>query len=377
MLHRVTARRSGHLRTLPQLPIRLQRFGPDLGIDHAGDVAALGDLTEFNQLLAHPGEVVEWQWEIGRHHPGLGGFHEGVFGPRIVRLGIGDLAGQRDGFGPMRDGVTECLDLRRHEADRILAPRAQGLAGHHGAESDRARQRLAGLQQHIETPGTRHRGVFVRHHRGIDHAAEQCIIAVAVAADGGEFHLRVLDAGQRQCGARHRIGRRAGRRSRQRLAGQLLHRGDAGPRHHHIGNRQPRAAHELDVGTARSRRDRAGGGLEALGFARQQRLHADRIVLDLDRLDLETLLLGKSAPRCHQEETRIGLGGDDGLPPELEALRGRSRRGAKPGGCSQQREPRQTSGVGCVHWAILDFGAPGSRCRCDREATLPQFHTLV
>jgi hypothetical protein len=77
---------------------------------------------------------------------------------------------------------------------------------------------------------------------------------------------------------------------------------------------QPRS---FTVGAARGRGDRAVDALVAVDLAREQRLHADRVVLDLEHLDLEPLALSETAPGRHQEKAGIGLGEDHRLPPRL------------------------------------------------------------
>ena len=144
---------------------------------------------------------------------------------------------------------------------------------------------------------------------------------VAVAADGGDLHLGRGNLGLHQRGARHHVGRRPGRRCGNGLAAQILDPVDAGPREHDIGRRVPVAAEQFHVGAARERRDGAVDAFVAVDLAGQQRLHSDRVILDLEHLDLEPLALGEAALGRHQEEAGVGLGEDHRLPPRLEALR--------------------------------------------------------
>jgi len=83
----------------------------------------------------------------------------------------------------------------------------------------------------------------------------------------------------------------------------------------------PRTADELDVDAAGDRGKRAGSPQIAVDIARQQRLDADRIVLDLQRLDLEALALEKSAPRRHQIKPGIGFRRDQRVAPRMQFLR--------------------------------------------------------
>src|SRR6478736_2425989 len=87
-----------------------------------------------------------------------------------------------------------------------------------------------------------------------------------------------------------------------------------------------------DTGAARGRGDGAVDAFVAVDLTRQQRLHSDRVVLDVEHVDLEPLALGKAAFRRHQKKAGIGLGHDHGLPPRLEALRLRRQRQQRRGG---------------------------------------------
>ena len=64
----------------------------------------------------------------------------------------------------------------------------QHLAAGHDADAQEIRHRVAAGDQQMDGLG-RDRLILVRHHRGLDHAADQRLIAFAVAADRGELHV--------------------------------------------------------------------------------------------------------------------------------------------------------------------------------------------
>src|SRR4051812_20424996 len=101
----------------------------------------------------------------------------------------------------------------------------------------------------------------------------------------------------------------------------------------------PGAAQNLHVGAATRRRDGAGGALMAVDLAGEERLDADGVVLDLERLDLETFALEEAALGRHVEEARIGLRRNQRVTPGLEFL----RRGGARNGCDQMCRERESA----------------------------------
>src|SRR5882757_7442948 len=117
-----------------------QRFLADVGIDQPVDVARLCKLAERDHLVLQPDQILPGDGEVrvddARPHALL--IDEGR--AWIVRLGARLLQRQPDGLVTMGHRVAECLDLRRHEADRILAALGEGLARHQRAEAQKLRQ---------------------------------------------------------------------------------------------------------------------------------------------------------------------------------------------------------------------------------------------
>src|SRR4030088_3428057 len=99
-----------------------QRFLADLGINQPVDVAALRELAKRDHLILGPDQAFDRNGEIGIDHAGLPSLlvYEGR--ARVVGLGAGRCARQSDGLVASRHGVTQRLQLRRHDANKVLSP---------------------------------------------------------------------------------------------------------------------------------------------------------------------------------------------------------------------------------------------------------------
>src|SRR5215831_17283093 len=54
----------------------LHRLRPDIGVDHLGEIAGLGDLAEFDHLPLHPGKLAHGQRQLRRDRANLHGVIE-------------------------------------------------------------------------------------------------------------------------------------------------------------------------------------------------------------------------------------------------------------------------------------------------------------
>ena len=91
------------------------------------------------------------------------------------------------------DRIAQRLDLGGEELHRVVAPRRDGLAGHGQAEPHVVRQRVAAGRDQLHLR-RRHRHQLLGHHRGVDHAGEQRLVAVEVAAEARVLHVVHADA---------------------------------------------------------------------------------------------------------------------------------------------------------------------------------------
>src|SRR5262249_14811218 len=114
----------------PLHPRALERLRPHLGIDHAGEVVGLREISGPDQLALQPFELVHRDWHR-RVDAGVASrrFLEDEFRSRIVRLHAGDLAGDADLFLGIGERVAIALHLRGEETDGVLAPRRDQFAG--------------------------------------------------------------------------------------------------------------------------------------------------------------------------------------------------------------------------------------------------------
>ena len=194
---------------------------------------------------------------------------------------MGDLARQSDGLGLVRERKTQRAHFGGKELDGVVAAFGEFLGAGHHADAQEIRHRVAAGDQQMHVLG-RDRLIFVRHHRGVDDAADQRLIAVVVAADGGELHVLVGNAEFRQRRARQHVGHRVRRRHRNLLALEILDLADLvigidAVRHH-----DPVAAEQLHVAALG-----VGGkhalrpALEAVELAGDQRLERELVVLEL------------------------------------------------------------------------------------------------
>src|SRR5512139_2712239 len=128
--------RPQHLRAalLASFSDACQRFLADLGINQLVDVAAPGELAERDHLILRPDQALDRNGEIGIDHARLQSLLVDEGWARVVGLGAGRFARQRDGLLAVGHRVAQGLHLRDHEADGVLAPLAQRLAGHERAE---------------------------------------------------------------------------------------------------------------------------------------------------------------------------------------------------------------------------------------------------
>jgi hypothetical protein len=143
-------------------------------------------------------------------------------------------------------------------------------------------------------------------------------------------------------------GNEPGAETATRFALQFGEARDRGPRIDTVRRRKPVAADDLHVGAAACRHHRASGtALEAVEFAREQRLECNRVVLELHELELEAELARKLALRRHEQNARIALRFERAMPPRPQALGRRcpGRNREQPG---NRREEPQRRGRG-VH----------------------------
>src|SRR5262249_56361202 len=78
----------------------LRRLRRDIGVDHLGEIAGLGDLTELDHLRLHPGELVRGQRQVGRDRADLHGVIEDEGGAGVVGPGLGRPRPRPRGPGP-------------------------------------------------------------------------------------------------------------------------------------------------------------------------------------------------------------------------------------------------------------------------------------
>src|SRR6185437_431498 len=115
------------------------------------------------------------------------------------------------------------------------------------------------------------------------------------------------------------IRQRTGCRDRQGFTLEVSHGVDVRLAVDTVSEARPVAAGDLHVTTMCSSDDRrARAALVAVEFTGKQRTQRDRIALELDHLDVETLFLSEAAFRRHEDETGVALRLDDAMAPDFQ-----------------------------------------------------------
>jgi len=260
-----------------------------------------------------------------------------------------DLAGDPQFLLAVGERVIVALHLGGQEADGILAPGIEQLAGGHRAEPQIFWHHLAAARDELDAVGLADGQELDRDDGSERNPGEQRLVALGVVAETRELHLGRRHVVLREIGLSDHVGRRIGRRYRHGGAHEILRSLELGAREHAVHDRLPMTADDLDVGVARGRDD--GGrrpALVALELARQQRAQRNDVVLKIGQLELEALLGRKAAADRHHLKTGVALGFDDAVTPRL-SLRVGASGGARESCNDGGRSPHELQSADARH----------------------------